>query len=122
MIQKNRKYHKNERLIAYMLLVIFVCVSIQLPLLNQEVYKNDHITGYVLVGLQESINANSIYKAPTLKFGFGQYKVVSYFHRLLNVSLFCFNRNPEILQKLLAGSNFPRSSIPSYIFDRVLRI
>jgi hypothetical protein len=121
---QGKKYHKNDRLklVAYLLLVVFMSFSIQLPLLNKEVHENDHITEQILIGLQESITANSIYQAPTFKYDFGQYRVVLYFHKLINWSLFCFSNESGTLQKPTTGGTFPLSTIPTYILDRVLRI
>jgi hypothetical protein len=101
---------------------MFVFFSIQLPVLNREVCENSHIAELVLVGLQESITANSIYHAPAFKYDFGQQRVVMYLHKLINWSLPGFNREAGILQKLPAGTTFPLLTIPAYIFDRVLRI
>ncbi|MDR1154467.1 MAG: hypothetical protein LBL04_07130 [Bacteroidales bacterium] len=123
-MMQDKKYHKSDRLrlAAYLLLVIFMSFSIQLPLLNKEVHENDHITEQILIGLQESITANSIYQAPTFKYDFGQHRVALYFHKLLKWSLFCFNSESGTIQKPTARDTFPLSTIPAYILDRVLRI
>ncbi len=107
---------------ACWLLLLFVVFSIQLPLLNTEVYK-DYISDHVLVDLQESITTSSVYHAPFTKYDFGQHRsIVIHLHKPATWSLSSVNDLQEMIQKQLAETIFPQSTIPSYLFDRVLRI
>ena len=113
---------RNDRLAACLLLVIFVIFPIQLPLLSCEVNENNYNVEKVLIflHLQDSFAACSNYFAPTVKFDFGQQRVIPlHFMKLVNWSLSALNQEQVETQNRRAP--IPLSSIPVYIIVRVLR-
>ena len=113
---------RNERLAACLLLVIFVIFSIQIPLLSCEANENSHNASKALIvlHLQDSLVACSNYCAPTVKFDFGQHRVIPlHFLKLVNWSLSAFNH--EQVKTPNRISSFPLFSVPVYIIARVLR-
>ncbi len=123
MIYKKNIYSKNARRIAWLLLVLFIAFSIQLPLVDREVYKNDQTAGAVLIDMQDCLAANSVYQAPMAKSDIGQHRtIVTLFFKTgysLVPGLGC---ESEIMQKQPVEKIFPLSTIPVYLFDRILRI
>ncbi len=123
MLRLKETNNKNNRLTAWLLLILFVCFSIQIPILSTEVRETGQMTELAWANLEDCIAGNSIYQAPVVKHDIGQHRVIMiYCIKSGGLLIPGLNQESETILKQPTETFFPTAVIPAYLFERVLRI
>jgi len=119
-MQENRKYIRNNRLAASLLLVILLFFSFKPPLISMEAKENSHIPEQILIGLQENIAANKNFNIPT-NYDIGQHRIILYFPIFVNLSVLTFIHDTQTFYQKAAIKVFLFYHVPVYLFIRMFR-
>ncbi len=113
----------SNKLTAWALLTLFLSFSLSAPLFHDEAANKSSVATATTIDLLGSVTINNFYNALNTKPELGKYRFASIsWFTFGDISIHHFRSKFFTLIKQPVGQCFPLSTVPAYLFDRVLRI